>query len=182
MFTRSVYCIDDLKIIIKYLFNKKNIYNITKEILIEGRYKEMKHELTIYELGEALKKIDNKYELAVLIKKDLSGGWMTITGTAKMEVLPCIGGGCNGKSINILEIRVNCDDKGGSLIKLTGAKTKKFNIDVASTRYKEISTNSITLNQIKVNEDECKLRIDEDIIFTIKERAEVISNIINSVL
>ena len=58
----------------------------------------------------------------------------------------------------------------------------KFNVDVASARYKEISTNSLTLDQIKVNENETKLRIDEDIIFTIKCRAENIDKIIKSAL
>ena len=140
----------------------------------------MKYELTIYELGKALKKIEDKYNLSVMIKKELSGGWMTIMGSAKMEVLPCIGGGCHGKNINILEIRVSSDENSGSLVKLTGAKNKKFNVDVASARYKEISTNSLTLDQIKVNENETKLRIDEDIIFTIKCRAENIDKIINS--
>lgn len=142
----------------------------------------MKHELTIYELGKALKKIEDKYDLSVMIKKELSGGWMTIMGVAKMEVLPCIGGGCRGKNINILEIRVSSDENSGSLVKLTGAKNKKFNIDVASARYKEISTNSLTLDQIKVNENETKLRIDEDIIFTIKDRAENIDEIVKSAL
>lgn len=99
-----------------------------------------------------------------------------------MEVLPCIGGGCHGKNINILEIRVSSDENSGSLVKLTGAKNKKFNVDVASARYKEISTNSLTLDQIKVNENETKLRIDEDIIFTIKCRAENIDKIIKSAL
>ena len=117
-----------------------------------------------------------------MIKKELSGGWMTIMGAAKMEVLPCIGGGCHGKNINILEIRVSSDENSGSLVKLTGAKNKKFNVDVASTRYKEISTNSLTLDQIKVNENETKLRIDEDILFTIKGRAENIDEIIKSAL
>lgn len=142
----------------------------------------MKHELTIYELGEALKKIEDIYDLSIMIKKELSGGWMTIMGAATMEVLPCIGGGCHGKNINILEIRVNSDNNGGSLVKLTGAKNRKFNVDVASSRYKEISTNSLTLDQIKVNESETKLRIDEDIIFTIKDRAENIDEIIKSIL
>ena len=142
----------------------------------------MKYELTIYELGKALKKIEDKYNLSVMIKKELSGGWMTIMGSAKMEVLPCIGGGCHGKNIHILERRVSSDENSGSLVKLTGAKNKKFNVDVASARYKEISTNSLTLDQIKVNENETKLRIDEDIIFTIKCRAENIDKIIKSAL
>lgn len=142
----------------------------------------MKHKLTIYELGDALKKIEDKYDLSIMMKRELSGGWMTIMGSANMEVLPSIGGGCHGKNINILEIRVSSDNNSGSLVKLTGAKNRKFNIDVSSSRYKEISTNSLTLNQIKVNENETKLRIDEDIIFTIKERAEKIDEIIQSVL
>lgn len=142
----------------------------------------MKHKLSIYELGDALKRLEEKYELSIVIKKNLSGGWMTIMGSANMEVLPSVNGGCHGKSVNILEIRVNSDSNVGSLVKLTGAKNKKFDVDVASSRYKEISTNSLTLNQIKVNENETKLRIDEDMIFTIKDRAENIDEIIKAVL
>lgn len=138
----------------------------------------MKFELSVYELSKALKNIENNHKLEVVIKKELSGGWMTIMGEAKVETEAVQGAGCHGKDINILEIRVNSDNNVGSLIKLTGAKGKKFNVDVSATRYRELAPTKLTLNMIKINNNECKLRIDEDIIFTIKANEEEISNII----
>lgn len=138
----------------------------------------MKFELSIYELSKALKKIENSYDLNILIKQKLSGGWMTITGSAKVEDEAAEGAGCHGKDINILEIKVNTDNNDGASVKLTGAKGKKFIVDVSSTRYMELSPSILTMNKIKINENECKLRIDEDIIFTIKSSVEDIVSII----
>lgn len=138
----------------------------------------MKYELTIYELGEALKKLEENYKLNVLIKKDLSGGWMTITGEATIDSLAVLEGGCNGKNVNILNLIVSTEDNNGAVVKFTGSKTKKFSVDIASTRYKEISAGSLSLNQIKIDDTECKLRIDQDIIFTLKAPASEISEII----
>lgn len=140
----------------------------------------MKYELSIYEVSVVLKALEEKSKLNLVIKRDLSGGWMTIMGEAKVETEAIQGGGCHGKDINILELRVNSDNSEGALVKLTGAKTKKFTIDVASTRYRELSSTTLSINKIKINEDECKLRIDEDMIFTLKASAEEISNIISS--
>lgn len=140
----------------------------------------MKFELTIKELGSALKKIEDKYRVDVLVKLNLSGGWMTITGEANIIKVPNDSAGCGGKD-NIIHIRViNEDSNEGNELKITGAKNKKFSIDISSTRYKEINTNSLTINQIKVNENESKLRIDEDIIFTIKAPTDEIEKLIKS--
>lgn len=140
----------------------------------------MKYELSIYEVSLALKKLEEMYKLDLVIKRDLSGGWMTIMGEAKVESEAIERGGCHGKDINILELRVNSDNSEGALVKLTGAKTKKFTVDVSSTRYRELSSTTLSINKIKINESECKLRIDEDMIFTIKASAEEVTNIISS--
>ncbi|NRZ24041.1 hypothetical protein DFN07_005472 [Clostridium beijerinckii] len=67
-----------------------------------------------------------------------------------------------------------------SVIKITGAKDKKFNIDISSTRYKELRPNNLTVNKIKINENESKLRIDENIIFTIGASVDDIKELIEN--
>ena len=142
----------------------------------------MKLELTVCELGKVLKKIEEKYKLDILVKSTLSGGWMTITGEAIILKVPSdIKVGCSGKEENIIDIKVkNEDNQDGTVIKITGAKNKKFNIDISSTRYKEVFSNNLTINQIKINENESKLRIDENIILTIKAPVDEIEKIIES--
>ena len=140
----------------------------------------MKLELTVCELGKVLKKIEEKYKLGILIKSTLSGGWMTITGEATILKVPSdVKTGCGGSHDNIIDINIKTEDnQDGIIVKITGAKSKKFNIDIASTRYKEILSNNLTINQIKVNENESKLRIDENIIFTIKASVDEVARII----
>jgi len=140
----------------------------------------MKLELTVCELGKVLKKLEEKYKLDILVKSTLSGGWMTITGEAIILKAPVDKKvGCCGNGDNIIDIKIkNENNQEGTVIKITGAKNKKFNVDISSTRYKEVSSDKLTINQIKVNEDESKLRIDEDIIFTIKESVDEIAKII----
>lgn len=142
----------------------------------------MKLELTVCELGKALKKIEEKCKLDILIKSTLSGGWMTITGEANILKYPRdVKEGCAGKSDNIININIRTEnDKEGSIVKITGAKNKKFNVDISSTRYKEVFSNKLNINQVKVNENESKLRIDEDIMFTIKATVDEIAKIIES--
>ncbi|MDR3593209.1 UDP-N-acetylglucosamine pyrophosphorylase [Clostridium sp.] len=139
-------------------------------------------ELTVYELGEALTKIEEKYKLDVLVKLNLSGGWMTIKGEAMIEKTPIVSKtSCSGNGNNIIDIKVkNENNEEGSIIKITGAKNKKFNVDISSTRYKEINPNNLTINQIKVNENESKLRIDEDIIFTINAPVDEVASFVES--
>ncbi|MCE5222214.1 MAG: UDP-N-acetylglucosamine pyrophosphorylase [Clostridium sp.] len=140
----------------------------------------MKLELTVRELGEALKKIEEKFKLDILIKSTLSGGWMTITGEAIiLKTLSDIKIGCGGKSDNIIDIKIKTEDnQEGIIVKLTGAKNKMFNVDISSTRYKELRSNNLTINKIKINENESKLRIDEDIIFTIQASVDEVAKII----
>lgn len=139
-------------------------------------------ELTVCELGEALKKIEEKYKLSVLVKSNLSGGWMTITGEAYMEKVPnCNKVSCSGKEDNIIHIRMkNESNEDGVVVKITGAKNQKFNIDISSSRYREVNPNNLTINQIKINEKESKLRIDENIIFTVNAPVDQVTSIIES--
>ena len=86
-----------------------------------------------------------------------------------------------GNGDNIIDIKIkNENNQDGTIIKITGAKNKKFNVDISSTRYKEVLSNNLTINQIKVNENESKLRIDENIIFTIKASVDEIAKIIEN--
>ena len=142
----------------------------------------MKLELAVCELGKALKQIEENYKLDILVKSTLSGGWMTITGKANILKVPSDEKvGCSGKSDNIIDINIKTQDQqDGIVVKITGAKNKKFNVDISSTRYKEVLSNKLTINQVKVNENESKLRIDEDIIFTIKASVDELANVIEN--
>lgn len=140
----------------------------------------MNLEVDICGLGKILKKIDENYELNILVKSNLSGGWMTITGKASIEKHPYeIESVCSSKKDNIIHIRIREDKEDGVLIKITGARDKKFNIDISAGKYKEISKTGLNLDMIKTNENETKLRIDENIIFTIKTSVEKIKELIN---
>lgn len=137
-------------------------------------------ELTVYELGKALKKIEEKYKLDVLAKLNLSGGWMTIKGKAMIEKIPIITRTrCSGKGNNIMDIRVRDENtKEGIILKITGDKNKKFNVDISSSRYKEVNRKNLSIDEIKVNGNESKLRIDEDIIFTINAPVDEVTTLI----
>lgn len=142
----------------------------------------MKLELDVYELGEVLKKIEEKHKLNILLKSELSGGWMTVTGEAAISKVPINNGngGCCKKD-NIIDIIVATkEDNDGIVVKLTGSQNKKFNIDISSTRYKEVLSNKLKQNPIKINENESKLRIDENIIFTIGASVDEIAEIIKN--
>lgn len=137
----------------------------------------MKYELSVYELGQLLQKVTENYNVEILAKINLSGGWMTMTG--KVEVISVPEDKIVVKGNNIITLKIKDNGLEGSLIKITGAKEKKFNIDLAPTKYKELKSNGININQTKINENESKLRIDEDIIFTIRNASvEEVSKLI----
>lgn len=127
----------------------------------------MKYELTIYKLGKLLKEVSSLYEVDILTKINLSGGWFTLKG--KLEVLDIPEDRTLIKGNNIITLKIKGPSNEGFEVKITGAKNKLFNIDIDNTKYRELGGGALTLNTIKTNKDECKLRIDEDIIFTIKE-------------
>lgn len=125
----------------------------------------MKYELTIYELGKLLKNIDSKYNISLLSKIKLSGGWMTMTGEISVIDVPTEAILLKGN--NIITLKLKNNNENGSEIKITGLKDSKFVIDISETKYKEIKPGMLNLDVIKVNNNQCKLRIDEDMIFTI---------------
>lgn len=139
----------------------------------------MKLELTINELGDVLKKVEKENNLNVLVKSSLSGGWMTITGTAQVTKVPENNpNSCKGKKDNIIHIKINEDTENETLLKLTGANNKKFNVDISAGRYRELAPNNLSINMVKINDNETKIKIDENIIFTIKNNVNNILNII----
>ena len=135
----------------------------------------MKLELNIIELGKLLKKIGNEYRLEMMAKIKLSGGWMTLLGEAIVEKIPQ-----EGSKGNIITIRLTNGGELGSLINTTGNKTGKFAIDISKGKYKEIRPGKLNIDTVKVNEDQCKLRIDDDIIFKIETPMNRIMDIIES--
>lgn len=140
----------------------------------------MKYNLNVYQLGQLLDAIAKNYDLELLSKIKLSGGWMTMTGKVSIVSIP------ENKLVlkgnNIITLKIQDSGYEGSLIKITGAKEGKFDIDISATKYKEIKSTGINLNKVKINENECKLRIDEDMIFTIRKASvENILTIINSI-
>lgn len=142
----------------------------------------MDYKLSIHELGQSLQELTNNYDITVTIKQKLSGGFLTINGKAVVTRIPNLTASCGSKNTNIIELRVFTNNEEGSLIKITGIKNQLFNVNLSSTRFKELSLTGLNLNQVKVNNEESKLRIDEDIIFTIKDNVDNINKIINKCL
>lgn len=139
----------------------------------------MNLELSVYELGNLLKKIEEKSQMDVLIKSNLSGGWMTITGNASIEKIPGESASkCGGNKGNIIDISIKSKGEDSIPVKITGANNKKFSVSIAPTKYKELSPNNLSLNMIKINKNETKLRIDENIIFTIKDSVENVEKLV----
>lgn len=135
----------------------------------------MKFELTTFELGTLLKKISENNNISILSKINLSGGWLTITGSVEILEIPKNNTIMAGN--NFINIKVS-DNNEGTIIKLIGAKNSKFSIDIAPTKFKEIKSSAISLDMIKENSNECKLRIDENVIFTINSSVESIIELI----
>lgn len=129
----------------------------------------MELNLTTYKLGKLLKDVTESYETTLMTKIKLSGGFMTMFGDAKIGKIPQ-----NAltftKGNNIIDINVKTDEKEGATLKITGMKNG-FNVTVAETRYREISKGKFS-EEIKINPNECKIRIDEDMIFTVKASIE----------
>lgn len=136
----------------------------------------MKYELTLYEVGNLLKSISREYKVDLLSKITLSGGWMTMTGEVEVEEIPRTEVITKGN--NIISLKVKTNENEGSVLKITGAKEKKFNVDVSPTKFKVISGTGLNLDRLQTNNEECKLRIDEDMIFTINTNADEVSKLL----
>ena len=139
----------------------------------------MKYELTTFELGTLLKKISNTNTLNVMCKLNLSGGWITLNGKADILEIPKDNRIIAGN--NFINLKVLDKDDNGTVLKIIGAKNSKFTIDIAPTKFKEIKANSLNLDIIKESDCECKLRIDESVIFTINNSASEIEKLISSI-
>lgn len=126
----------------------------------------MKYDLNIYDLGQLLTKITKEHSVIILAKSKLSGGWMTITG--EVEIVGVPEDKLVLKGNNIITLKIKDSGLEGSLLKITGEKDGLFNIDLSPTKYRELGGLGINLNKAKINNNESKLRIDEDIIFTIR--------------
>ena len=140
----------------------------------------MKYELTTFELGTLLKKISDNNTLSIMCKLNLSGGWITLNGKADILEIPKDDKIIAGN--NFISIKVSDNNNNGNVIKIIGAKNSKFTIDISPTKFKEIKTSSLNLDMIKESNCECKLRIDENIIFTINNSSDEIEKLITSML
>ena len=140
----------------------------------------MKYELTTFELGTLLKKISDTNTLNIMCKLNLSGGWITLTGNADILEIPKDDKIITGN--NFISIKVSDNNNNGNVIKIIGAKASKFSIDISPTKFKEIKTSSLNLDMIKESNCECKLRIDENVIFTINNGSGEIEKLASYVL
>ena len=136
----------------------------------------MKSQLTVYELGKLLKESTNKTKMELLVKQKLSGGFVTIKGD--VEVLNAPTEQKTLKGNNIISLSVKNSDNGEMVIKLTGIKDNKFSVEVAPTKYKEINIGGLSMDKIKESDDECKVRVDEDLIFTVHEASKEIEKLL----
>ncbi|MBE6047504.1 MAG: UDP-N-acetylglucosamine pyrophosphorylase [Clostridium sp.] len=139
----------------------------------------MNFELDIYELSDVLKKIEQNNKLNVTVKSEQSGGWFTLNGEAVILKKAISGGdSCSSKFDNILHIKVkNHLAYDGAVIKLTGAKNKKFLTEINQAKAFEIGKDGT--RNIIVKENQCTLKIDKNIIFSIPDKAENIIKYIN---
>ncbi|CUO31278.1 UDP-N-acetylglucosamine pyrophosphorylase [Clostridium sp. NSJ-49] len=135
----------------------------------------MEYMLSTHELGKLLSDLCNKYEISMLWREKISGGFITLTGIIDVEYYPTDKVMLKGN--NIISLKVKSGNN-SNVVKITGMKGEYFNISLAPTKFKEIKSNSLYLNQIQESKTECKLRIDENIIFTIPESYNEITKLI----
>lgn len=115
-----------------------------------------------------------------MCKLNLSGGWITLNGKADILEIPKDDKIIAGN--NFISIKVSDNNNNGNVIKIIGAKASKFSIDISPTKFKEIKTSSLNLDMIKESNCECKLRIDENVIFTINNSSDEIEKLASYVL
>lgn len=135
----------------------------------------MVHELTVYKLGNLLSEISNKYNVSLLVKRKLSGGFITITGKVEVDHAPTDEKTLKGNNIIGLKVK---NDGGQMDLKITGIKDTLFKVEVSPTKFKEVNIGGLSIDKIQESKEECKVRIDEDLIFTVPAPSEVIEKLI----
>ena len=136
----------------------------------------MNYNLSIYELGKLLKDIEKNYKMNLLCNIKLSGGWMTMTGSVKVDYVPTEEVMLKGN--NIINLILNNNSEEGNFVKITGQKDGKFTINLAATKYKEIHKGGLNIDMTKEKPDQCTLKIDEGMIFTINAPVKEIEGLI----
>ncbi len=135
----------------------------------------MVYELTVNKLGKLLKDLTNDYNISLLVKRKLSGGFVTITGEVEVDYFPTEQKTLKGNNIISLKVKNN----GGQIdLKITGIKDTLFKVEVAPTKLKEVNIGGLSIDKIKESKDECKLKVDEDLIFTIPAPCEIVKKLI----
>ena len=76
----------------------------------------MDYELTLYQLGNFLENILEKYKMTLTIKVKLSGGWITLRSNVKIDSLPKEEGLTAGN--NVISLKLDNAGYSISLIKL----------------------------------------------------------------
>ena len=79
----------------------------------------MIHELTIYKLGKLLNELKLKYNMNLLLKRKLSGGFITIVGEVDVNYIPEDKETLKGNNIIGLKVK---NDNGQMDLKITGIK------------------------------------------------------------
>lgn len=129
----------------------------------------MKKKLTVYELGKLLQGVTDAYKTSLLAKINLSGGWMTIQGQIEVQGRPTDKVVLKGN--NIITLKVKSEGNEGTELKITGAKDGSFEVAVAPKKVIEIHTGGLGLQVQKEKADECTIKIDDSMIFTVKASA-----------
>lgn len=135
----------------------------------------MIHELTIYKLGNLLNELKLKYNMNLLLKRKLSGGFITIVGEVDVNYIPEDKETLKGNNIIGLKVK---NDNGQMDLKITGIKGSLFKVEIAPTKFKEINIGGLSVDKIKESKEECKLKVDDDLIFTISASSEEVEKLL----
>ena len=133
----------------------------------------MDYELTLYQLGNFLENILEKYKMTLTIKVKLSGGWITLRSNVKIDSLPKEEGLTAGNNVISLKL-----DNVGEDLKITGLKNLKFKVNLSPAKYKEINKKGLSIDMVKEKSDKSTLRIDDNIIFSINAPINEINKLI----
>lgn len=106
----------------------------------------MIHELTIYKLGKLLNELKLKYNMNLLLKRKLSGGFITIVGEVDVNYIPEDKETLKGNNIIGLKVK---NDNGQMDLKITGIKGSLFKVEIAPTKFKEINIGGLSVDKIK---------------------------------